>query len=502
MTKFIKSFFSVLFIEQIVFPYLSLARLDPIDFSVSWDSVKIKDGPFQPHHSYGDNRFRSSLKPKAESEGDPFNDVPFHSGYINVGNEGGEMFYWYFPNENQNAGVDSPFIIWLTGGPGCSSELAALTENGPFIIQPNVTVTRNQYSWSNVADVVYIDQPLGTGFSSVGNPRNYVTNEKVVAEDMSEFLVQFLDLYPKLKNKPFYITGESYAGHYIPSVAHLLLKRPIEELNLQGVAIGNGWVDPRSQYPAYADFAFEHNLVGEIGYRLAQKGLEACVQLIDQGLWALAIIQCNAIVSGLLGKKNPYDVRLDCETPPLCYNTTSLNEFMNRDDVQIALGVHKKWSECNGLVYALMLGDWITEMRTKVGELLNAGKKVLIYNGDQDFVCNWRGGQNWVNNIDWEKKDVFVSKRFTPWNVNGKQAGEFRQVDNLTFLRVYDAGHMVPMDQPVNSLSMIKSFLSNNFAPAENQPRNHNDGSNNVYSKLNDFTFNLQESASAILAIS
>lgn len=134
----------------------------------------------------------------------------------------------------------------------------------------------------------------------------------------------------------------------------------------------------------------------------------------------MAVIQCNSVVSGLLGKKNPYDVRLDCEvsqsainlvtldqlqTPPMCYNTTSLDAFMNRDDVQTALGVHKKWKECSPLVYALMLGDWVTEwvaslfitslvivlfrMRTKVGELLADGMQVLIYSGDQDFICNW-----------------------------------------------------------------------------------------------------------------
>lgn len=417
------------------------------------------------------------------------------------------MFYWYFPiDESRNTSMsieDRPFMVWLTGGPGCSSELAVLTENGPLTIHPDVTVTRNPYTWSSVGDIVFIDQPLGTGFSHVGDPRNYVTTEKLVASDMREFLVQFLELYPELKNRPFYITGESYAGHYIPSVAHLLLKSPIEGLNLQGIAIGNGWVDPREQYPAYADFALAHNMVGEVGYHLAQKAFQTCIQLIDQGLWILAIVQCNSVVSGLLGKKNPYDVRLDCETPPMCYNTTALDTFLNRNDVQEALGVDKKWKECNALVYALMLGDWVHEMGAKVGELLTADKRVLIYSGDQDFICNWMGGEAWVNNVEWGRQDEFLETEYVEWAVNGKAYGAMRHVDNLTFLRLYDSGHMAPMDQPVASLEMISRFLSNTLTPQPPQP-SHDDKPEKQQQSVTDLAFDylLQNVESIYLAVS
>lgn len=421
---------------------VAYAKLPPYDFSVP---ARTDSSPTPPRAAPVGN--------------DPFLGVKYHSGYINVGRAGGEMFYWFFPNAEGKTSMETPFIIWLTGGPGCSSELAALTENGPLTVEPDATIQHNMYSWHQVADVVYIDQPLGTGFSSVGDPRNYVTNEKIVAQDMREFLEKFVELYPTLKNKPFYVTGESYAGHYIPSVAHELLRRPVDALRLTGIAIGNGWVDPALQYPAYADFAFEHNMVGEVGYQIAKKALEQCVQLINKGMWPLAIVQCNTVVHGLLGKKNPYDVRLNCDTPPMCYNSTSLDNFMNQAVVQRALGVHKKWKECDGVVYSLLLGDWITQMRTKVAEILEAGVRVLIYSGDQDFICNWRGGLAWTRAIDWDKAEEFNTIEPVIWNVDGKPAGEYRRVDNLTFLRLLDAGHMVPMDQPEAALSMIREFL-------------------------------------------
>jgi len=97
-------------------------------------------------------------------------------------------------------------------------------------------------------------------------------------------------------------------------------------------------------------------------------------------------------------------------------------------------------------VHTAMLGDWLLSLSSKVINLLNKKVNILVYSGDKDFICNWRGGEKWTNELEWSKKADFKGKGYTKWDVNGATAGESKTVDNFTFLRVYDAGHMVPMD--------------------------------------------------------
>lgn len=406
---------------------------------------------------------------KSFGAGDPiFLGETFYSGYIHVGKTLGQMFYWYAPARHNPD--TAPFLVWLTGGPGCSSELAILTENGPWWVQPDATLKINKQSWTEVANVIWVDQPLGTGFSDANDPRNYVLDENKIAAHFHEFLTKFVEKFPKLKNRDFHLTGESYAGHYIPAIGHHLLQNPIEGVNFMGVAIGNGWVDPYTQYPAYSKFAYENNMISKTTFELANTGYAACDKLIDQGYWPLAMVQCQAVTAGILGKKNPYDIRLDCEVPPLCYNQTYLDTFLNREDVQSALGVHKQWESCDNVVHVLLIGDWVTDMKSKVSALINAGKKVLVYSGDKDFICNWVGGLAWLEAVEWKGQKEFKSKPLADWKVGSTPAGQMKKLNNLTFLRMYDAGHMVPMDQPEAALEMLKEYLTPNSVLLEPQP--------------------------------
>src|SRR5690349_1914387 len=111
------------------------------------------------------------------------------------------------------------------------------------------------------------------------------------------------------------------------------------------------------------------------------------------------------------------------------------------------------------VVHTFMLRDWTTNLQSSVVNLIMNKVKVLVYSGDQDFVCNWKGGEAWTNSLQWDRTSDFNSKEYSKWNVNDKAAGEFKNVDNLTFLRVYAAGHMVPMDQPEIALKMLNEFI-------------------------------------------
>ena len=178
------------------------------------------------------------------------------------------MFYWWF--ESRNDAENDPLVLWLTGGPGCASEIALFYENGPYAFnEDGETLKKNEYSWNSNANLLYVDQPVGTGFSH-STLLDHPTNELEIAEDMYMFMSKFLDKYPQLKGKDFYITGESYAGHYIPAISHYFkFESPTPlEVNFRGLAIGNGLVDPYNQYPAYAKFAYENNLIGSAEHAL------------------------------------------------------------------------------------------------------------------------------------------------------------------------------------------------------------------------------------------
>merc|ERR1712166_305485 len=174
-----------------------------------------------------------------------------------------------------------PLIMWLSGGPGCSSEIALFEENGPYKINSDGEVTSHPYSWNEKGNLLFVDQPIGTGFSHAGFGKG-VKSEKGVAEDMMTFFRGFLEQNPEFEGRDFYITGESYAGHYVPAIAYYLVNNaPDINLNLKGIAIGNGLTDPFHQYPVYGTFSYENGLIEtEEEDEMYKKGFEVCQGLI------------------------------------------------------------------------------------------------------------------------------------------------------------------------------------------------------------------------------
>ena len=148
---------------------------------------------------------------------------------------------------------------------------------------------------------------------------------------------------------------------------------------------------------------------------------------------------------------------MPCDHPPLCYDFSISDNFLNDATVQQVLGVSgRKWVECDQMVHTYLLGDWMTNLMPQVAWMLdNTDLDILVYSGDKDFICNWRGGEAWTEATKWGSKSEFNAQAYEPWTVDGAPAGEMRQFGNFHFLRVYDAGHMVPMDQPAHALAML-----------------------------------------------
>lgn len=225
------------------------------------------------------------------------------SGVVDVRADGSNMFYWLFDSES--APETDPLVIWLTGGPGCSSELAVFMENGPYRIDYWQDMKLNEYTWSKKANMLFVDNPIGTGFSTSANPSMTDKSEKQVVADFHAFLSKFLQENPQFEGRNFFVAGESYAGHYIPGIAQDLVKNGSDiNANLKGIAIGNGWVDPYLQYPAQNDFALLHEMISESEYNNLKVKFSQCQSLIHGGQLKKALKFCENL-NGVIFEVQP-----------------------------------------------------------------------------------------------------------------------------------------------------------------------------------------------------
>lgn len=299
---------------------------------------------------------------------------------------------------------------------------------------------------------------------------------------MAQFMIKFLEKYPQLQGKDFYITGESYAGHYIPAISHNFMFKHKADLNInfKGLAIGNGLVDPFLQYPAYDTFSYENKLINWGEYEILWGGFKGCQALISTGIWPVALEVCQLLTETILGNPvsprfNVYDIREGCDKPPLCYDMSPADNLLARKDIKKILGVSGRgWQECNMVVHTFLLGDWMLNLAPKVTDILNDGSvDVLVYSGDKDFICNWRGGEAWTNGCKWDGQADFKKQEYKEWAVGSTSAGSLKTYKNLKFLRVFEAGHMVPMNQPEAALQMLNQFTSGGVKETlrEDEPR-------------------------------
>lgn len=310
--------------------------------------------------------------------------------------EGSDKLYFIMA-ESRSDPANDPLIIWLQGGPGCSSMLGLYTENGPFNFKYNKSNIKdpfeleyNEFSWNNHANVMYVDQPIGTGFSFVDKLNQLRWSEDALSNDFYDFLHNFMVKYPEFQGRDIYITGESYAGHYIPNIARKLQLMNDEWINLAGIAIGNGWVDPFYQYMAYPEFASDHNLISYghslvlmFGYQICQFAIIFQVPVITTTFCAMVGM---TIVSPGLPNFNVYDIRLPCERMGLCYPDDHLWQLLNTYEYREVMGIPAEqgdlWEECATLPHLTLMVDFEKSWGYNLAPLLDAGLPVLIYNGD------------------------------------------------------------------------------------------------------------------------
>lgn len=409
-----------------------------------------------------------------------------------------KYFYWFFEKrttsllpdneqprlETNNDDEDIPFVIWLNGGPGCSSMIGLLQENGPCLVNKSGnSTTVNPYSWNEVAHVLYLDQPAKAGYSyGAGNDDDV----EMAAEDAYYFLQSWFrsDNGEKYKELPIYLTGESYAGHYIPATAHRIWKgnqnaeeKDLLHLPLSGLAIGNGYMDIEEQVKWYPEMAYNNphdiKIVDEDGYKEMKDAAKICSKDADRcnsrggGLQKDFLCQkASSCVEHFFDPLNDqnisvYDISKPC-IGDLCEDMTPIETFLNLPETKSTLGVPPRvtWEACDNYINThWSYTDRVTNFAPYISKLLNDQLPVLIYSGDLDYICNFYGNRAVAMKLDWDHGHDFRNATDHDWNDGG---GLARSFNGLSFLQVYDAGHMVPQDQPKQALIMIAQFLNGN----------------------------------------
>ncbi|KAL7544116.1 hypothetical protein ACHAXR_013558 [Thalassiosira sp. AJA248-18] len=470
-------------------------------------------------------------------------DGSFHTrhwaGHLPAAGDGSDkkIFYWLFEPGDEHSGNmpgEIPLILWLNGGPGCSSMDGLWLENGPLRLKAGEsgwTIDVNPHSWHNAAAwTMYVDQPVGTGLS-FSKKKNWCKNDFEVNRDFHYFLEEFFlfhgdkFLAPATPNndspaeftlkRPFYFSGESHAGHYIPSMMDFILQRndgklvpsgdngltPLRvNIPCSGAAIGNGWIDPYHQYAA-ADAAYGAGIIGT-AQRASLEGKErSCQKILKSGKFKTGV--CFALLDDIIdqsggssgsSKVSQYDTRLwenrmgsrsfpfghkDVETylggagsssnPPLNINYRDVLAAIHATE---AIDAGQTYRECTDPPYlALSHQDGLGVVDELVRVLDHESKPhMLIFNGMNDLICNHVGNEKLLDALPWSKTSQYIQQPRYAWEsgvdtslkfnyIHGRPDGYIKQFENLSFLKILESGHMVPMDQPAISLAMMRTLV-------------------------------------------
>ncbi|KAI9207797.1 Alpha/Beta hydrolase protein [Polychytrium aggregatum] len=412
-------------------------------------------------------------------------DVKQIHGYLDIENR--HLFFWFF--ESRSSPATDPVTLWLNGGPGCSSMLGLLMELGPCrVAEAGNTTDINPHSWNTQSNVLFLDQPAGVGLSYYDNGTKIPHTTPTAAADVLAFLKLFFGQYGEYSELPFHIFGESYGGHYVPAIAHAIWKDNAvaeRKIPLTSIGIGNGLTDSAVQFEHYHTYGcknpkyknvFSQKTCDDLAHKIptCKELIDTCQQWRTPFTCVPASVYCNEAVmkpfqeTGL----NVYDIRRKCESgSDLCYPIINdVQAYLNTPEVRAQLGVSDqagKFQTCSNNVgrQFSVTGDLEISFGPQLAELLDNGIKALIYVGDADFICNWMGVRALTLALEWSGSKGFNRAKDLHWlsSQTGKLVGDFRTYKTLTYLRVNNAGHMVPYDQPSNSLEMFNLFISPDY---------------------------------------
>ncbi|KAK6341531.1 hypothetical protein TWF696_008603 [Orbilia brochopaga] len=425
------------------------------------------------------------------------------TGHVNVTSH--KSLFWWFHASRRDPKND-PLIIWLNGGPGSSSFIGAFTELGPCLVNKDgMNTTNNPHSWTNFANVIFVDQPAGVGFSTVSNNSYLVYTADAAAADFSTFMRRlFKHALPEYASHKIHLIGESFAGIYNPSILTKILdqQRGLAEIGLpdpfpkiESVVLADALVDWQSTglgiYKTVCvsrpdETGVKEDIYTEIQCRNISSMASDCERIGSECRLSYDRLTCTGAMDACSmmqdpffelmakGERSPYDMRLGCPDRQSCTEaaTEPMNKYLNDPNTLSLLGLppttkykdtnlemNDRWSQWGFDVAIPTVG--------KIGRLLEETDiRLLAFNGNSDFLVPSEGTVEWMKLVPWAGNGEFRARDLEPWYYVGddkkKAKGGLRKATKdgrFVFAGIDLAGHMAPGDQPAAVEQLVKAWV-------------------------------------------
>ncbi|CAL8073068.1 unnamed protein product [Orchesella dallaii] len=434
-------------------------------------------------------------------------DIESYSGFITINEElSSNIFFWYFPPSASEDAESAAVILWLQGGPGLSMQSLIFTANGPFIIQSDLTLQLRNESWVSTNHLIYIDSPVGTGFSYVNstqhhedscaesgandyyNATGYDINANETAEGTYVFLTQFFTLFPNLYKNPFFVGGVSYGGHFVPALAYKIHTQNRKQesnlrLNLRGLILESPFIEAQTQLPVLGEYLHCHGVIDEISKRHIDSEMTEIINMIDQERFDDAH---KILIPLFMSEHSFFNTQTAFESMAV-YNhyddVLPSDYYLYRDFLCLDLTretIHVgnlTFCDNNDNIYYRFANDIFVSYRSILEALVEAdeGYRIVIYAGQLDIMTTFLGIENMIRNMNWSGKDEFFSGsvRKRPWvlkNEDGREysAGFVKTFKNFSYVLVRNAGHLISKDRTAWTLDLVNRITKD--IPFEQAP--------------------------------
>ncbi|XP_004515138.1 serine carboxypeptidase-like 42 [Cicer arietinum] len=414
-----------------------------------------------------------------------------YAGYVDIDVKHGKSLFYYFVEADHHP-HKKPLTLWLNGGPGCSSiGGGAFTELGPFYPSGDGRgLRRNSKSWNRVSNLLFVESPAGVGWSYSNTTSDYDSDDASTANDMVLFMLKWYEKFPSYVSRGLFLTGESYAGHYIPQLTTALLDYNTHstgfKFNIKGVAIGNPLLELNRDTQATYEYFWSHGMISdEIGISIMNDCNFDTTSANLSKSCQNAMVDAQDIVGSYIDE---YDVILDVCYPSIAEQELKLKKmaskislsvdicmdseiyfYLNLQEVQKCLHANRTklsypWSMCSD-VLNYKNTDHDISMLPVLKRIVQNHIPILIYSGDQDSVVPLIGSRSLVRQLARDLK-FNITDPYRVWFHKGQAGGWVTEYGNLlTFATVRGAGHMVPYAQPSRALHLFSSFVGGKRLP-------------------------------------
>ncbi|XP_024634302.1 serine carboxypeptidase-like 43 isoform X2 [Medicago truncatula] len=407
--------------------------------------------------------------------GQPKVEFKQYAGYIDIDVRHGRSLFYYFVEADHDP-HKKPLTLWLNGGPGCSSiGGGAFTELGPFYPTGDGRgLRRNKKSWNRASNLLFVESPAGVGWSYSNTTSDYNNyDDTSTANDTLLFMLKWYEKFPSYRSRGLFLTGESYAGHFIPQLANTILDYNAHhstgfKFNIKGVAIGNPLLQFSRDTQATYEYYWSHGMISdEIGLTIMNDcNFDASYDNLSKSCKD-AMVDAQDIVSDYIDN---YDVILD-----VCYPSIAEQELRLKRMVQKALHANRTnlpypWSMCSG-VLNYNDADHDINILPVLKRIVQNHIPVWVYSGDQDSIVPLLGSRRHIRELAHDL-NFNITDSYRVWFHRDQVGGWVTEYGNLlTFATVRGAGHIVPYAQPSKALHLFSSFVRGRRLPKTTRPK-------------------------------